>query len=559
MIPRADSDHPIDKIRFGLMVAIGGEDASETLGAIENQLEVARRELEEVPKRAEALGEEFLKGSEKSRTELLSQLESYLTWLETAKVALEQQDTAEIMSVHEASQDILPKLNTAMNTYALHYSSYGPYGSPPANMLARILQAVHAGETPKMAWRQYCEFYAKTYEDRIDTVGEIELPGRTEYKKFCHIIVDQLDAWEPELPESVEAINEDLIIIDQAARFASLFEAEVSTAQNGSTGIPSTNVMIDFLSGFAAEILSKEIISSALDDYADLMDKYAETFENSASRPTDSALVQEEIPRTLDALDEHFAVIEEMTEGLAELDKDKAKEWAERLKKTADPLAESAEVYATAAKHEHHIACPSCARSNPPENRNCEACGETLPRPEDTGAVQSSTFSVLAGPALEENQQLEMTENIARLFQACDDVNDGVISPDDFAAELQRAALGLKEFAEELDGIAATAMDEDNFTPEQWEVWQSQHLPYLEDIAATFVGGMKEAEEGLQSMELFLTEPDDQNLVEGIRLVWQGLSAVNRGRLSMATYTKMLEDVIGEAMDEGLISAEADA
>ena len=37
MIPRADSDHPIDKIRFGLMVAIGGEDATETLEEIEKQ------------------------------------------------------------------------------------------------------------------------------------------------------------------------------------------------------------------------------------------------------------------------------------------------------------------------------------------------------------------------------------------------------------------------------------------------------------------------------------------------------------------------------------------
>ena len=74
MIPRADSDHPIDKIRFGLMVAIGGEDATETLEEIQRQEHVARRELEEVPQRAAARGEEFLKGSEEVRTELLSQL-----------------------------------------------------------------------------------------------------------------------------------------------------------------------------------------------------------------------------------------------------------------------------------------------------------------------------------------------------------------------------------------------------------------------------------------------------------------------------------------------------
>ena len=151
-----------------------------------------------------------------------------------------------------------------------------------------------------------------------------------------------------------------------------------------------------------------------------------------------------------------------------------------------------------------------------------------------------------------------MTENVARLFQACDDVNDGVITPQEFGAEIQRAALGLKEFAEELDGVAAIAMDEENFTPEQWETWQTHHMPYLEDIAATYVGGLKEAEEGLQSMEEFLSDPNDEHLVEGIRLVWQGLSAVHRGRLSMETYTKMLQDVVQESVDEGLISTEAE-
>jgi flagellin-specific chaperone FliS len=558
MIPRADSDHPIDKIRFGLMVAIGGEDASETIQAIEQQLEVGHREIDEVPKRAEALGEEFVKVTEEARANLLTQLESYLDWLEKAKEALETNDTAEMMEVHEASSDILPQLNAALDLYTRQYSSFGPYLSPVANMLARILAAVHAGEAPKMSWRQYAEFYAKDYEDKIDTVGEIELPGRTEYKKACSVIVDTLDPWERELPDSVEAIQEELATVDVAARLAGLFESEIAAAANATQGIPSTNVMIDYLSGFASDMLSLEFVSSALDDYADLMDKYAETFENNASVPTDSALIQEEIPRTLDALDEHFAVIEEMTENIAELDKEKAEDWAKRLSTTADPLVESAEVYATAAQHQHHIACPSCARSNPPENRNCEACGEILPRPEDTGAIQSSTFSVLAGPTLEENQGLEMTENIARLFQSCDDVNDGVITPDEFAAELQRASLGLKDFAEELDGIAETAMDKDNFTEEQWEVWESQHMPYLEDIAATFVMGLNEAEAGLASMKMFLEEPDDAHLVEGIRLVWQGLSGVNRGRLSMETYTKMLEDVIGEAIDEGLISTEAE-
>ena len=89
MIPRQESDHPIDKIRFGLMVAIGGEDSSETLELVKNQERIARREIDEVPKRAESRGVEFLEYSAASRTQLLAQLEEYLTWLTKAKEALE--------------------------------------------------------------------------------------------------------------------------------------------------------------------------------------------------------------------------------------------------------------------------------------------------------------------------------------------------------------------------------------------------------------------------------------------------------------------------------------
>ena len=459
MIPRADSDHPIDKIRFGLMVAIGGEDASETVEQIAQQEQVAHRELEEVPQRAAARGDDFLEFSKESRATLLTQLETYLNWLTRAKQALEEQDSGELMQVYETSQEILPELNDALDAYSRDFSSFGPYKTPPANTLARILEGVHAGQAPKQAWKEYCSFYANYYAEKIETIGEIELPGRTNFKTSCQTLVTLLNSLEQNLPANLEAAGDSLSKLDTAACSAGLFELEVGSAQNGPTGIPATNVMIDYLKGWLAEALSKETLAGVVDDYADLMDRYAESFEDSASRPVDSALVQEEIPRTLDALDEHYAVIEDMTDGLGELDKEKANGWIDRLKSTAEPLEESADVYSTAARHQHHISCPSCSRSNPPENRNCEACGEVLPRPEDTGAVQSSTFSVLSGPILEENQQLEMTENIARLFQACDDVNDGVISPAEYSAELQRAALGLKEFSDELDGIAASALE----------------------------------------------------------------------------------------------------
>lgn len=557
MIPRQDSDHPIDRIRFGLMVAIGGEDASETLELLEQQEQVARRELEEVPKRAEARGTEFLEFSATSRDNLIERLESYLQWIVKAKGALEQQDSSEAVEAYEESQEILPELNSALDAYSRDFAAYGRFGTAVCNTLDRVLEGVLAGQAGPQAWAEYCRFFATQFSEKLVPLGELALPGRSFFKHHCAEAAQQLRTLEKAMPATTEAAKEPLSSLDLHVAMASLFELEVGAAQAGPTAIPSTNVMIDFLNGWLQKQVNNETLQSVMEDYADLMDGFAETFEGAASKPTDSALVQEEIPRTLDTMDSHYSIIEEMLEGLEDMTEEVCRSFIERLKETADKLKESQDVYATAAQHQTQITCPSCGRSNPPENRNCEACGEILLRPEDTGAVASSTFSVLSGPALEENQQMPMTENVARLFNACDDVAEGNISDAEFLAELQRAALGLKEFAEELDEIAAMALDESMFaTAERLEIWKTQHLPFLEDVAVTVTAGLKEAEAGLQSMQMFLTDPDRDHLIEGIRLVWQGLSTVNRGRLSMEAHTKMLGDIMQEARERGMLNDE---
>jgi len=555
MIPRQESDHPIDKIRFGLMVAIGGEDSSETLELVTQQEKIARRELEEVPQRAEARGEEFLEHTQETRAALMSELKLYHEWLVKTKEALEQHDTSTVVETYEESQEILPRLNEALEAYSEQFSSFGPFTTAPANTLLRIAQGLESSEVPQGAWMQYCNHYQQGIEERIESLAELELPGKTLAQENYHISVDNLVELSGAVPKTSMEVMGSLKNLDLAFHRAQTLEEQISEAGSGDgpTPIPATNVLLSLLDGSAGK-LPQEMQLALIEDYGELMDRFTEQFENAASRPSDSALIQEEVPRTLDNLDAHYAAIEELGDAIEQGQTDRIPEILGNLKSTASKLEESREVYETAAQHQNQLVCPSCSRPNPPENRNCEACGEALPRPEDAGATSSSTFSVLSGPALEENQQLEMTENVARLFQACDDVAVGNITPEQFQGEVQLARAGLKEFSDEMDGIAATALDETNFTPEQLELWQSTHLPYLEDVALTFQTGLEEAAQGLETMEMFLSDPNEEHLVEGIRLTWQGLSAIHRGQLSLETYNNMLQDVMQEAAEEGLLT-----
>jgi len=534
------------------MVAIGGEDSSETLNLVKAQERIARREIEQVPQRAEARGQEFLDFSQESRTALMAQLESYLEWLTRARTALEQQDSSETVRAYEESQEILPELNAALERYSQEFSGFGPFESMPANTLFRMIQGIESKEVETPAWSQYCKYFSKGIVERVDTLGQLDMPGREALQQDYETSIDILTALKAERPQTAAAAKPKIAELDTVYHRAEELERLMADAiENGPTAIPATNVLLAILRE-KHQAYDSDTLAAMVEEYGEIMDGYTETFEEAASRPTDSALVQEEIPRTLDTLDSHYTAIEDLSAAIEDSELDKLPDIIQRLIDTAALLEESQEVFDTAAQHQTNITCPSCSRPNPPENRKCEACGEILPRPEDAGVTSSSTFSVLSGPALEENEQLQMTENVARLFQACDDVADGVITPEAFANELKLATIGLKEFVDDLDSVAATALDEDAFTPEQFEVWKTTHLPYLEEVAVTYQAGLEEAQLGLHSMEKFLTDPDRLHLVEGIRLTWQGLSTINRGRLSMETYLKMLEDVMAEVADDGM-------
>lgn len=534
------------------MVAIGGEDAGETLELVKKQEAVARRELEQVPKRAEARGTEFLEFAQESMNDLIANTENYLRWLEKARIALEQQDSGATMEAYEESSEILPSLTASIDRYSQDFSGYGPLTSMPGNTLVRTAEGVAAGELVAAAWTEYCDHFQRGITDRESALASLEMPGRTLLRNRYGECLSQLKALRKSAPGSAQAAVSSLAPFDTAYTASQeLEQLMAAAAADGPTPIPATNVLLALLE--RKDKYSSDEILSIVEDYGEIMDGYSESFEQAVSRPSDSVLVQEEIPRTLDNLDAHYAAIEELSEALEGSDQEKLAESLETLKNTALALKESQEVYETAALHQSAVTCPSCGRSNPPENRNCESCGEILPRSENLGAA-SSTFSVLSGPALEENQKLEMTENVARLFQACDDVYAGQITPQQFQSEIEFARQGLNEFVEELEGVAATALDQTAFTEEQWEIWQSQHLPHMEDVAVTYQAGIQEAQAGLATMEQFLEEPEQQHLIDGIRMTWQGLSAIHRARLSMEAYTNMLGDILQEARERGYLT-----
>lgn len=557
MFVRSDSDNPIDRIASGLMMAIGGEPSDEILELIGQQQQVVERELAAVPARAEGRGSDFVAKARPQLDALLGALKEYGTWLASARESLEIGDTNRCVAAYEDSHSVLPALNAAAEQYSQVFANFGPYQSLPANGMDRLADGIIAGEVQAPAWNEMVAYYSNGIQQMIERAQPSNVPGKGVLVDSYHSALKAMQSLSSVDPTAKASFSSQLAALDASFHQAERMESVLNGSDAGPTGIPATNVLLSLLEGYRNGAVDKDVLDAVVDEYGEFMDAFSETFEESVSKPIDSVLVQEEIPRTLSTLDAHYAAVEDLISALEGEERDGLEDVAQTLIVTAKKIEESRNVYATASQHETQILCPSCSRANPPENRLCEACGERLPRSAEASSLASSTFSVMASQqVLEENQQLEMTENVARLFDACDAVADGQMSHDDFLREVRLAQAGLKEFAEELDELADSLMDRSSFTDEQWAIWESQHLPHLEDVASGLLHGLAEGQSGLEKMAYFVQDPDEQHLIKGVRQVWEGLGVIHRASLSFQTYSKMLADVMSEAAADGLISTE---
>lgn len=557
MFVRSDSDNPIDRIAGGLMMAIGGEPVDEILELIGQQQQVVERELAAVPARAQGRGSDFVAKAKPQLDALVGALKDYGTWLASAKESLEVGDTSRCVEAYEDSHNVLPALNAAAEQYSHVFANFGPYQSLPANGMDRLADGIISGEVQVPAWKEMLDYYSNGIQQMLERAQQSNVPGRGVLVENFRAALKELQGLSSVDPKAKASYSGSLQSLDHYFHQAERLENLMGQADSGPTKIPATNILLSLLSGYRAGEFDKDMLDTVVDEYGEFMDNFSETFEESVSKPIDSVLVQEEIPRTLSTLDAHYAAVEELISALEGDEQDELDQVTQNLIATAQKIEESRNVYATASQHETQILCPSCSRSNPPENRLCEACGEKLPRSADASSLASSTFSVMASQqVLEENQQLVMTENVARLFDACDAVADGNITHEEFLDEVRRAQAGLKEFAQELDELAESLMDRSSFSDEQWAVWETQHLPHLEDVASGFLHGLAEGQSGLEKMAYFVQDPNEQHLVNGVRQVWEGLGVIHRASLSFQTYSKMLDDVMSEAAADGLISSE---
>jgi hypothetical protein len=524
-----------------------GEDLVEEFGQkFSTQMAIVESELELVPARAKERGEAFLEEHGQLYEALLEHMAMYHEGL-LAFAAFFDSDCSQPEHLEAGVAQLLEvtgELVGVQQIYGQVFSAYGPSRFPMINALDRLLAAFRSDpdeveeELVHVVGLMKAQLEKNLAQDVSGVIGgEDAQRGATNAVRVLDLVqkVYTDHSTHEDLLKSLGEALFDMESGDHEMRLSML---------EGPTVMPAANLFINTARRAIEGKIPKEAFMSALEGYTQFVAGNWETIESHLEKPIDSASVQEELPNTMDIVDEHDEILESLREVYEEgLDPEAFEDCVEELTNLVAVFKESAQIYIDAAGREGKIVCVSCGRGNPRANNVCESCGTVLPKIGD-GEHSDSTFELSEHGGLEDETRMVMTTNLERIFKACEDIENDRIGTDEFLdvlqwAEglLQQMSLGLAKKQAELGHV----YPEGEGVPPEVENERNT----IAEVMAFFEEGIDEWQAGLEEMAKFVDEPEKRHLKSGMKRVWEGASAVHRCK------------IIGDAANERLAQMEA--
>ncbi|HXE71194.1 MAG TPA: zinc ribbon domain-containing protein [Candidatus Nitrosotenuis sp.] len=494
------------------------------LGERQEGLSKAREDL---LARAQAEGAEFLQGFRDELDTVLEHFELYEKALEEISAYFVDRRPEHIENGVQALIEVTPKLLGAMDNYEAKYVVTGPTRFPVLNILMKVVPAVREGRFSKDDFASMLkgavDFFSKAVAE-IDASPMKDQPGIPQRRQACLDMVAAVSEMQKYLEDGDPAhLDRGLGMVEKAQEDTdeSFRIYQQAAFYEGPTPSPFVNVVIRAAEGFKTGLYPADILSQALDWLEAQVRKVRATVEETADSPTSSVVIQEELPRTMEAFDQHEEAIADLRSCLADPVPERIDAALERLKAAVEKLHQSQQVYLQVGEREGKIVCPRCGRPNPPESRSCEQCGMVLPRlTEGAAAGVSSTFEWReASPvSLGEEQEMVMTTHLKRIFDACEAIYANQISPEEFAEVLDWAEGLLDAGARKLAELPHP--NPSMVAPEEREEFEQQSR-LADDARDMLASAIEDFRAGLGQMRAYLEDPDRDHLVNGIRAVWE--------------------------------------
>lgn len=421
----------------------------------------------------------------------------------------------------------------AVTHYESRYAQTGPTTFPIVNFYLRAVDALKKGEMSEEDVRTSMDgarqFFTKAIEE-IDASDRKEEKGIPERREACQNIISAFESMESHLREP-DQLEGDLKLLEEG--FGKL-EAALKTFQQGAfmehpTESPFVNWVIHAAEGVKSGLYPAQILKEALDFLERNVREARSRFEGAASVPVSSAVLQDEIPRTMEAFDLHDEAIAGLRAALPNPTPEQLDAGVAALTNAVSHLKSSVDTYQNVADREGKVLCPRCGTANMPGIKVCSNCSGPMPQvagPEFSRGA-SSTFEVREAdePRPDETgDEMVMTTHLKRLFDACEALDQKQITSEEFLEILDWAEDLLSQGEAQLGAIAMPGMPSELSEEEEESVQEQLNL--VDETGDLLNQGIAEFRTGLEMMRSYVDSPMRDALVQGIRTVWEGAQKI---------------------------------
>lgn len=417
------------------------------------------------------------------------------------------------------------RLLLALDFYDNRYMTTGPSDAPFINTLYRATEAVSRGEMPRENFQRLMaetHSFAERCIEELAAKAPPEIPAdavdriRVGYQQFLDAIIEI----EKFLTDSDHAHFQTGIAMaeqSQAAMKDGLETWRKESFEAGPTTSPIANTYVQAAAMMKQGKLDRAFFEQSLDRLDQHLNEVRRGFESLCRVPTESALIQEEIPRVLEAFDTHEEANAAYRRFLTSNNPADLDEGTEKLIAAMRQLDESKVALDRQSEQQGKIMCPRCFVANESYARVCASCGAGLPRVEHL-QEKSSTFDMGEGGQVDADQEVVITENMARLIKESNLVLEGKITPEEYESTLQWME-GLLDNGER--GLAAQPYVNPQAFPESERKKVEYESRLVEETKDMLREGIENARLGVQELRGFLVDGDQQHLIDGLRTLFE--------------------------------------
>jgi len=504
---------------------LGPEGLEPLLSSRETGLVQAR---EDFFRNANSEGQEFALRWADSITAVLDRFDAYGAALGSIREFMRSRRKEQLQEGMDALATAADALLGAIDAYENRYLIDGPTDNPVLNMLIHTSGAVREGKLPKAEFERIVGETRTYFEGCLKEVTEPP-PGQPQ---------QALDRWKAALTRYLDGVNEMLRFVgdDNGAHLdtgLSMVREAMEMLKEGSdlykrqyeegpTPSKVANTYIHAAHMMKEGRFDRALFEQGLDQLDKTLRESRQTFESLCNVPTESVVIQEEIPRALEAYDLHEEANAAWRRYLQTNDPADLDEGIQKLTEAATRLETSKAIFEQSSERHGKVMCTKCFAPNENTSRTCVSCGAVLPRVEHLGEM-ASTFNMSEGGKVSADDDVVITEHLARIIQETNAVAEGKISNERYEETLQWME-GLLDDAERK--LAATPFINPEAFPAEEREKVERERDMVEETKGLLREGIENTRYGLQQLRNFTFDGDQQHLIDGLRTVWEASRTV---------------------------------